>query len=156
MPNISLKWPNDIHCNGQKIAGILLEVQGDTAGPACAVIGIGLNVLSDTAVAQQINQPYTSLEALGIRLDRNRLAGEIIQDLLTLCQQYPTTGLAPYLTQWQQYDHWKGKSVTLTGPQQQQHGHYIGLDDEGHLLLRGDGNTQRYHAGELSFRQSYV
>ena len=154
VPDLSLKWPNDIHCQGQKIAGILLEVQGNTAGPVSAVIGIGLNLLPDASVEPQIKQPFTNLHSLGIQLDRNRLAGELIHDLINLCQAYPTTGLAPYLALWQDYDHWQGQPVTLTGPQHQQQGQYVGLDDEGHLLLQVGSNIQRYHAGELSLRQT--
>ncbi len=153
VPGLSLKWPNDIQCAGQKLAGILIEIPGDANGPASAIIGVGLNLQPDAAIEQQILQPYTSLHALGIQPDRNQLAGEIIHDLIDLCQAYPTTGLTPYLELWKQYDRWQGLPVTLTGPQHQLQGHYIGLDDAGHLLLQRGDNIQRCHAGELSLRR---
>ena len=43
-----LKWPNDVLFHYRKLAGILIELQGDMLGPTVAVIGIGMNLkLSD-------------------------------------------------------------------------------------------------------------
>jgi BirA family biotin operon repressor/biotin-[acetyl-CoA-carboxylase] ligase len=43
-----LKWPNDLVVERQgqfrKLAGILIELQGDMEGPSAAVIGIGVNL----------------------------------------------------------------------------------------------------------------
>lgn len=39
-----LKWPNDVHVDGRKLAGVLSEVAGDAV-----VVGVGLNVLQSDA-----------------------------------------------------------------------------------------------------------
>ncbi|WP_457395759.1 biotin--[acetyl-CoA-carboxylase] ligase, partial [Roseateles sp. P5_E1] len=39
-----LKWPNDLMVDGRKLVGLLAEGGGEYAGPARAVIGIGINV----------------------------------------------------------------------------------------------------------------
>ena len=41
---MQLKWPNDLLHAGRKLGGILIELQGDAAGPSAAVIGIGINL----------------------------------------------------------------------------------------------------------------
>jgi len=41
---VRLKWPNDLLVEDRKLGGILIELRAETAGPACVVIGIGLNV----------------------------------------------------------------------------------------------------------------
>lgn len=41
---VKLKWPNDVLVDYRKLAGILVEIQGDIQGPSFAVVGIGLNV----------------------------------------------------------------------------------------------------------------
>ena len=40
----TLKWPNDLYCNGRKLAGILLESDWEGDKVAQAFIGIGLNI----------------------------------------------------------------------------------------------------------------
>ncbi len=148
-PGLSLKWPNDLHWRGQKIAGILLEAQHNTETEACVVIGIGINVYTDPTQQNQTDQPSTSLEALGILSDRNHLAGQLIQALLTLCTTYPDTGLTPYLDIWQHYDPWCGQEVLFSGPQETLQGRYAGLDDSGHLLLDQNGTRHTCHTGTL-------
>jgi BirA family transcriptional regulator, biotin operon repressor / biotin---[acetyl-CoA-carboxylase] ligase len=39
-----LKWPNDVLVDERKLGGILIDLRAESGGPACVVIGIGLNV----------------------------------------------------------------------------------------------------------------
>ena len=40
-PRLALKWPNDVLCEGRKLAGILIEAEG--TAPLVMAIGIGVN-----------------------------------------------------------------------------------------------------------------
>jgi len=55
LPDITLKWPNDVLVNGKKISGILLEVADDAL-----IVGIGLNIAHHPETALY---PATSLRA---------------------------------------------------------------------------------------------
>lgn len=44
IPNLSIKWPNDIMSDNFKIAGILIENSFKSDGTISSIIGIGLNV----------------------------------------------------------------------------------------------------------------
>lgn len=44
IPNVSVKWPNDIMADSKKVAGILIENSLKPDGSFTAVIGVGLNV----------------------------------------------------------------------------------------------------------------
>ena len=44
IPNLSVKWPNDIMSDNKKIAGILIENSIKTDNSILSVVGIGLNI----------------------------------------------------------------------------------------------------------------
>jgi len=47
LPDLAIKWPNDILSAGRKLAGILIENQLRSAFIDSAIIGVGLNVNND-------------------------------------------------------------------------------------------------------------
>ena len=58
---VELKWPNDVYINGVKLAGILIDLEGQPLEESHSVIGIGLNVDMPTSAAQEIDQAWTDL-----------------------------------------------------------------------------------------------
>ena len=44
IPNLSIKWPNDILSDNKKVAGILIENTIKNKGEITSIIGVGLNV----------------------------------------------------------------------------------------------------------------
>jgi BirA family biotin operon repressor/biotin-[acetyl-CoA-carboxylase] ligase len=44
IPNLAIKWPNDIMSDNKKIGGILIENSIKTNGEIVSIVGIGLNV----------------------------------------------------------------------------------------------------------------
>ncbi|WP_297735584.1 biotin--[acetyl-CoA-carboxylase] ligase [Nocardioides sp.] len=79
LPDISLKWPNDVLVEECKVAGILVERIETPTGPA-AVVGIGINVaqtLDELPVALA-----TSVELeTGEPVDRTDLLGQVLGSL---------------------------------------------------------------------------
>ncbi|HLY96420.1 MAG TPA: biotin--[acetyl-CoA-carboxylase] ligase, partial [Sideroxyarcus sp.] len=65
VPGVGLKWPNDVLLNDGKLAGILIEAQGDMLGPSAVVIGIGLNLVVPDELRERIEQPVSALAAEG-------------------------------------------------------------------------------------------
>ena len=147
-----LKWPNDLLWQGRKIAGILLEANGETEGPATAVIGVGINLDLDRQAAQHIDQPYASLRDAGVRVQRNRLAADLLDASMSMCSEFADQGLAPFLATWQRYDAFRDRPVRLVGPGSELHGHYLRIADDGGLRLLVEGREQTFYAGELSLR----
>ena len=59
--NVQLKWPNDIYFDGVKLAGILIDLEGQALEPCHSVIGIGLNISMPQKSAEKVDQPWTDL-----------------------------------------------------------------------------------------------
>ncbi|PPD16019.1 MAG: biotin--[acetyl-CoA-carboxylase] ligase, partial [Methylotenera sp.] len=71
-----LKWPNDVLVEGKKLAGILIELQGDLDGPSTAVIGVGINLNLPKEVIEVISQPTTDLNTISSNpINQNVLLG---------------------------------------------------------------------------------
>ena len=149
----ALKWPNDIHSSGRKLAGILVDASGDMEGPSRAVIGLGLNMYLDRSAAADIAQPWTDLASEMTELpDRNQLAGDILSSLIEACQVYEAKGLRPFLQVWQKFDKYRGLKIELHQGRKVIRGQYIGLADDGGLVLETTTGRQVFYAGEVSMR----
>lgn len=152
-----LKWPNDIYSEGKKLGGILIEVAGENDGPCYAVTGIGLNLFLPEEDAQAIDQPWTDLSRIagGPAISRNRLAGVLLEQLLTVLADYEHTGLSAYLEEWRGYDCLRGESASIFIGNQQFDGTLEGIDAQGLLLLRDEEQRLRaFASGEVSFRRA--
>lgn len=148
-----LKWPNDVMWRGQKLAGTLLEMTGESFGPASVVIGIGLNVRMPPTAGTRIDQAWTDLEsALGAEISRNVLAGTLLHHLLQAIQQFQARGLTPFIEEWQKHDMISGKTIQLQLPNEIITGVAQGIDHTGALLVNHKGIISSHMAGEVSVR----
>lgn len=173
---VRLKWPNDLvvvdgAVNGaagngaigdgaglRKLGGLLVEGGGENAGPARAVLGLGLNVRMPTALAADIAQPWTDLAALaGATLTdsapaRNHLAAMVLAHWLPALAQFDAEGLSPFLARYARFDALAGRDVALHANGAVHAAQALGLADDGALRVRIDGREQRVHSGEVSVR----
>lgn len=148
---IGLKWPNDLMVGDDKLGGVLVELQGEPAGPCTVVIGLGLNLEMD--VAADIDQPWTALRHhMGSWPGRNRLAAALLDALVESLSRFAAEGFSPFADQWPRFDTLEGRRVTLYLGSQQLQGSACGVDATGCLLLdRGQG-CEPWSAGEVSVR----
>lgn len=153
---LSLKWPNDILLQGRKLAGVLLEISGESNGPCEVVVGIGVNVRSMGMAADVIEQPWSDLESsLGRRVERNRLAARVLSCLVEAVAQYDADGLDSFREEWQSADAFAGRAVVLQTPAADIAGVAQGVDEQGALILRlNNGERRHFYTGEVSLRAS--
>ena len=69
--SIKVKWPNDVLLDEKKLSGILIEKHGD-----CAIIGIGVNVISHPDI-EYTGYATVSLQEKNINVEKNNL-GDLI------------------------------------------------------------------------------
>lgn len=154
VPEIGLKWPNDVWWCERKLGGILLE-SGGTAKEFYVVAGIGLNVALPDSDAAAIDQPWVDLrEILGAApIDRNRLAAALIGELIAVCGRFEEAGFAGLADEWAGLDRVRGRRVRLQLPNTSIVGVARGVDATGALLLESEnGRINPYLGGEISLR----
>jgi BirA family biotin operon repressor/biotin-[acetyl-CoA-carboxylase] ligase len=150
---VALKWPNDIYCQGKKLAGILIELNAQATEACHTVIGIGINVRMPPEQAKLIDQPWIDLSSLSHeKVDRNRLSAALISELQQLLPEYEKNGLQPHLKRWFDLDCFLNKPVNVLLADKNKAGICRGIDETGALLLECDGNIETFIGGEVSLR----
>ncbi|MCB7481087.1 biotin--[acetyl-CoA-carboxylase] ligase [Christiangramia sediminis] len=98
IPNIKIKWPNDILSAKKKIGGILIENIVKTEGIVASVIGIGMNVNQENFDDLPNAGSLKSITGKNFDLDEllNRLVHKIEMDLNELPNRKSTDILEEY------------------------------------------------------------
>jgi BirA family biotin operon repressor/biotin-[acetyl-CoA-carboxylase] ligase len=145
---LELKWPNDLMLAGAKLAGILLEREGEAV-----IAGIGVNLARSPRVA---DRKTASLGQFGPAPDRDAFAADLAAAFEQEVARWRSFGLEPLLARWQAAAHPEGTVLSLHEAEGRQvSGTFAGLAPDGALRLRlADGTTQTIHAGEVSLEGS--
>ncbi|MEA2094873.1 MAG: bifunctional biotin--[acetyl-CoA-carboxylase] ligase/biotin operon repressor BirA, partial [Pseudomonadota bacterium] len=149
-----LKWPNDVLVDGAKLAGILIDVTGESTGPCSVIIGIGINVSMPDSAAAHIDQSWTDLCTLTgqDRFPRNQLAVSVLDCILAAINEFEQFGLQPFLDEWRQHDVVNGRQVDVHLPNALVQGTACGIDAGGALLVETATGRRRFASGEVSLR----
>ncbi|MGV8990297.1 MAG: biotin--[acetyl-CoA-carboxylase] ligase [Thiobacillus sp.] len=151
---VRLKWPNDVLVDYRKLAGILVEVQGDLHGAAFAVVGIGLNVRMSPDQRDAVDQAVVDLYEMGITVSRNQLLADCLQELHLMLTLFRAQGFPALRADWMALDAYADKAVTLKLPDSKGVvGVAAGVDETGAFLLRNpQSGIHAYSGGEISLR----
>lgn len=151
---VGIKWPNDLYVSGEKLAGILVDMQGESPAQVRAVIGIGVNVRMPTAAATSIDQAWTDLatHTAGHVPARNALAAALIDALLPALDVFSSQGFPTFAGEWRSLDLVAGRAVDLHQHTGVVSGVATGVDSDGALLLRTKEGIRRFVSGDLSLR----
>ncbi|MDX1810958.1 MAG: biotin--[acetyl-CoA-carboxylase] ligase [Gammaproteobacteria bacterium] len=148
--SVSVKWPNDIYCNQQKLAGILIEVKEFKPEYVDLIIGVGLNV--NMTRGEVIDQPWTSLNKLGKTIpDRSTLAARMAGNIVNELDSLTSASNADFLKKWQSYDYLFNKPVQTQGAEEIA-GIANGINERGELLVKTPEKLHTVHSGEVSVR----
>jgi BirA family transcriptional regulator, biotin operon repressor / biotin---[acetyl-CoA-carboxylase] ligase len=156
---IGLKWPNDLLLDGGKLGGILIELRGESQGPATLSVGLGLNMWLGPAARAEIARggglPPADLagRAGDAAPERNAVAAALIAAIAGGLDRAPEGLSDAVLSGWRQRDSLWGRAVRVEDAGAGRIGIARGLDASGALLLEtADGSRQRVTAGEVTLR----
>lgn len=151
---VTLKWPNDLLWRRRKLAGLLLEVAGESQGPCHLVIGLGVNLRMAAGQGVGIDQLWATLDQAtnGRLCERNVLAARLLDALMGAADRYADDGLAPFLDRWRHFDAFEGKPVSLLIGDRRIEGRHAGVANDGALRLETADGLRHFQAGEVSLR----
>ena len=160
---VLLKWPNDVLWRNAKLAGLLLEMQGDALGPSAVVIGVGLNVRLSPAARARIDQPVADLnsalggaeQSVGFThpTDRNAVLGAILAELVRTLDTFSQRGFGALRGEWERYHAYQDRRVAVIMPDgARRQGIARGVAEDGALIFETGSARTRLHSGEVSVR----
>jgi BirA family biotin operon repressor/biotin-[acetyl-CoA-carboxylase] ligase len=162
---ISLKWPNDVLFEGDKLAGILIETAWSTADASAVVIGIGTNVKGADELAAKVGAlnadapPQargTTPTALSRALPNANLTDTLAAELNALepaLQRFASGGFAPFRQRWNACHGYAGREVVLVEQGVEvSRGIAAGVDESGQLLLDTASGREAISTGDVSLR----
>jgi BirA family biotin operon repressor/biotin-[acetyl-CoA-carboxylase] ligase len=154
-----VKWPNDVHIEGRKLAGILIEARPQDGW---AVIGVGLNLtITNKEFPAELRDTATSIFNHGHRAGGRESGGPspllsaglppsgpltAIEALSSRLNHWTKAGPAEVLTTWRKRDALRGREVAWDGGS----GVADGVDDRGYLVVvTSTGDRIAVGAGEV-------
>ena len=131
-----VKWPNDIHLDGRKLAGILIEARPQDGW---AVLGIGLNLtIAPTEFPAELRD-----RAISLLPESGDDPTAVLSERLEAWLAADETRV---LAEWRKRDALKGREVTWENGS----GVADGVDERGYLLVRlADGERVALGAGDV-------
>ena len=139
-----VKWPNDVHVSGRKLAGILAE-----GAVNHVILGIGINV-QPAAYPPEASRA-TSIEAeLGRPVDRALVLAECLAALASRYRELHENRPAGIVDAWRmRAAPMLGRRVEWESAGERHTGLAENIDDDGALIVKVGDGTLRIRSGEV-------
>lgn len=152
--DVQIKWVNDLYYGGRKIVGILTEAvtNFENGQFEFVIIGIGVNFKQpEAAFPEEIKEiAGTLFEEKPDALTRNRLAAEIINEVLSICEDLTNRN---FLEEYKTHSMVLGKQIKVFRNHQWEVATALDISDEGGLIIRNQfGQAETLNSGEISIR----
>jgi BirA family biotin operon repressor/biotin-[acetyl-CoA-carboxylase] ligase len=153
---VSLKWPNDLLIGERKLGGVLIDLRAESAGAACVVIGIGLNLALGAALLRQIAESGTAATDLASVARpvpaRNALAAALVSACVRGLIEFERQGLKPFIEDWRAADALRGRAVNVSAADGVARGVARGIDLRGALMVETPQGVRRFISGDVTVR----
>ena len=153
---VSLKWPNDLLIAERKLGGVLIDLRAESAGAACVVIGIGLNLALGAALLRQIAASGTAATDLASVARpvpaRNALAAALVSACVRGLIEFERQGLKPFIEDWRAADALRGRAVNVAAADGIARGVARGIDLRGALMVETPQGVRRFISGDVTVR----
>jgi BirA family transcriptional regulator, biotin operon repressor / biotin---[acetyl-CoA-carboxylase] ligase len=149
---VSLKWPNDVLLgtdhSAAKVAGILVtsSLRGESVEQA--LVGIGVNVLDG---AQELPPGATTIQAAtGVTVTPDEVFHLLLERFADAYADFVATDGRPEMAGWLARAAFLGELVTVQDGGHSRTGTFVGIDEDGSLLIEAPGQSiRKVVAGDL-------
>lgn len=142
---VRLKWPNDVHLEGRKVCGILVETTPQA--PDRLVIGVGLNVNNSFAAAPpELRSIAISIgDEVGRPVMRVALLARLVESMLARLREAAAGDHVT--TRFRNYCRLTGSPVRIRSGGRLIAGVCEGIDSRGALAVRTDSGREFLYSG---------
>ncbi|WP_379086768.1 biotin--[acetyl-CoA-carboxylase] ligase [Pedobacter sp. UC225_65] len=151
---LSIKWPNDIYFNHQKLGGVLIEnaIMGNTIKNA--IIGIGLNINQPT-FPEELSTKATSLyQILQENVNLHKLLAEICSQIESLYLQLKANNYTLLMQNYVDKLYKINETSLFRQNGEVFEGMITGVTTTGLLNVVRDNETSQYNFKEIEFLNS--
>ena len=142
IPQLGLKWPNDLLLNGKKLGGILIEMVKAEDGKWVILIGTGINLTVPT-FPPELASIATSLVNEGLpSCTCEEMAEQIAHQLTRFAQRKAEQGFAYIHEIWQSYDLTQGRRYLFEEAGVSRIGTAVGVTPKGSLRLQCEDGSE--------------
>ena len=149
---LQIKWPNDLYCQGRKMAGILSEMKPGKSAAEFVVVGVGLNVNALIVdFPAELQSQVTSLRCeCGRDFDLSELLSRILQELAFFEEKFCREGLQGSILDLINRNFFlAGKEISIHSGDHKIACRAHAIDDSGRLLATTkNGREMAFAAGE--------
>lgn len=152
---LQIKWPNDLMSHRKKIAGILIETTYEGAHLSGIIVGIGINLYTQTFALDDLNETAGSLEEFTTRdFDPNVIMVDLLNEFEKQYDAYLNHRDKTFLDVCRNNSTLIGNRVSVHHDEQKRFAKVVGLSTTGSLEIIYDGmhSIEHIHLGEVSIR----
>ena len=156
---LEIKWPNDLLCQGRKLAGILAEMKPGISTAEFVVVGVGLNVnarISD--FPPELQSLVTSLSCeCGRDFDLSVLLDRVLRELALFEERFYREGLRGSIRDLINRNFFLAeKEIVIHSGAHRRTCRAHSIDDSGRLLATlEDGQRMAFAAGEAWLEKGF-
>ncbi len=149
-----IKWPNDVLLNEKKIAGILLESEVIENKVEYVILGIGINLNTDTnLLTNDVRLISTSLsEEIGKPIDFHYFLKNLLNNFNKYYKIFCNEEYNLIIKDWKNQSDTIGRKVKIKTATEQLIGKVIDIDQSGFLLLNTNkGKQKKITSGDCTY-----
>jgi len=150
-----VKWPNDVVIDLRKLAGILVETNGEIQGPTVAVVGVGVNYRLGERAIDRIDQPVADVAGCASPAPpRSVLLAALVSHLGRALEDFDRRGFPGVREEWRALHAYQGRAVRVVPPRDPPfEARVVDVAPDGALVVEaGDGRSVALASAEISLR----